>query len=287
MKTSEKKETFSPICPHDYICKIFEGIEKRHTRRNQKSDWSSGIHTIDELFGGFHSGDLIVLTGYTGNLKSSLLIQLLVHANVVEHKTFLALSTVFNQQQYLQRLLASAAKLPLARITGGTIRDQDWPDLTRGVGRMTNQPYFFHTSEDDRYRELINEGCEEFILEKNIDILVIDPLPMTVDPSLQILQNLKHHAQKLNVTVFAVIDILPEAEQNGKPEFNISPLFSKIEALIDGLCFIHKEMIIYDDYTCPTDTLVLQNFGIRHRVIFSRDRHQFIDFPEIDGFENR
>lgn len=287
MKTSDREKTFSPICPHDYICQLFEDIEKRHTRRNQESNWSSGIHTLDKLFGGFHSGDLIALTGYKGNLKSSLLVQLLVQANVVENKTFLTLSSIFNQRQYLQRLLASAARVALTRITGGNIKDQDWPSLTRGVGHMTDRPYFFHTSEDDRYEELINESFVEFILEKNIDILVVDPLPMTVDPSFQILQNLKRLAQKFDLTVFAVIDIIPEAEQNGKPEFNTSPLFSKIESLVDGLCFLHKETIIYDDYTRPTDTLALQNFGTRHRVIFDRDRHQFIDFPEIVGFENR
>ena len=284
MNTSDKTKAFSPTVPHRVISEIFEDIEKRYSRREQESSWSTGSKDIDELFGGFHPGDLIVLAGHTGNLKSSLLIQLLIQAHVVGHKAFLALSAVFSQKQYLQRLLASAAEVPLSRIKGGMLRDKDWPDLTRGVGRLLDQVYFFHTSENNSYGELVGKDFREFIREHKIDILAVDPLQMAIEPSLHTLHNLKQLAQELKITVFAVVDLVPEKNENRTIDFNDLQLSAELEELVDCLCFLHKEKIIYEDYSHPIDTLVLQNFALTHRVIFDQEQHQFIDFPENNTF---
>jgi len=285
MKTSDKTKTFAPTSPNHLIRKMFEDIERKYTRQEQASSWSSGSKDIDALFGGFHPGDLIVMAGYTGNFKSSLLVQLLVHANVEEHKSFLALSAAFSDQQYLQRLLASAAKLPLTRIRGGMLRDHDWPELTRGVGRLIDQPYFFHTSGDNSYGELVCDDFKEFIKKHDITILAVDHLQMNIDPSLHTLHTLKQLAQELNITVFAVVDLIPESGQFGRIDFNDLQLSAELEEIVDCLCFLHKEKILLEDYEHPIDTLVLRNFALTHRLIFDQEHQQFIDFPKKNALE--
>lgn len=98
----------------------------------------SGWRELDALIPGFRPGELIVVGGRPGMGKSIVLLNIAAHAGIECRLPVLLCSLEMSHDECLERIVSSAAQVPLTAIRDGGLSDDDWVRVSKAHGELAD-----------------------------------------------------------------------------------------------------------------------------------------------------
>ena len=211
---------------------------------------STGFKDLDDLLGGYQKSDLIILAARPSVGKTSLALDMMRHAAMVEKKTVAFFSLEMSQTQIMDRLLGMQSEIPFWEIRTGRLSDKKFMKLADTMGELADANLYI----DDQAGQHINAirtKARRLVLEKGLDIIFVDYLQLmhgsnqesrTLEVG-EISQGLKNIAKELNVPVVALSQLSRaiEQRQGRRPQLSDLRESGSIEQDADVVMFIDRE----------------------------------------------
>ena len=211
---------------------------------------STGFRDLDNLLGGFQKSDLIILAARPSVGKTSLALDMLRHAALVEKKKVGFFSLEMSNTQIADRLLGMQSGVPFWEMRTGKLTDDQFVKLADTMGELSDADIFI----DDKAGQHINEirtKARRLSLEKGLDIIFVDYLQLmhasnkesrTLEVS-EISQGLKNLAKELDIPVIALSQLSRaiEQRQGRRPQLSDLRESGSIEQDADVVMFIDRE----------------------------------------------
>ncbi|MDD4382228.1 MAG: replicative DNA helicase [Candidatus Dojkabacteria bacterium] len=211
---------------------------------------STGFKDLDDLLGGFQKSDLIIIAARPSVGKTSLALDMMRHASMVEKKTVAFFSLEMSQTQIMDRLLGMQSGIPFWEIRTGRLSDKKFMKLADTMGELADANMYV----DDQAGQHINAirtKARRLMLEKGLDIIFVDYLQLmhgTTQESRnlevsEISQGLKNIAKELDVPVVALSQLSRaiEQRQGRRPQLSDLRESGSIEQDADVVMFIDRE----------------------------------------------
>jgi replicative DNA helicase len=216
----------------------------------------TGFSDLDYMLQGLHRGDLNIIAARPAMGKTVL--GLNIAANVARQPGCVVgvCSLEMSQEQLVDRLLCSEARIDSFRLRSGHLRQEEWRRLAHAVGVLSDMELYI---DDTPAMSSINMAAKARRLKNQLgrlDLLVIDYLQLMTSGQLRrdsrqeevaaISRQLKGLAKDLEVPVVALAQLsrAPEVRSgNHKPQLSDLRESGGIEADADVVMFIYREEV--------------------------------------------
>jgi replicative DNA helicase len=212
----------------------------------------SGFKDIDNLTGGFHPGNLIVIAARPSMGKSALVTNMAENAALQGHAVAL-FSLEMSESELAQRFVASQAKIKGEELRRGKVAENRWPKILEACQRLSDAPMFIDDSSDTGVLEVRAKSRRlHHQLENGLGLIIIDYLQLMrhegriesrVEQVGQISRGLKGLARELGVPVIAISQLSRAVEQRHEKRPILSDLreSGQVEQDADLVMFIYRE----------------------------------------------
>ena len=247
-----------------YINESVELLDKL----SQKSDTITGIPTgfidVDKKTSGLHNAELILIAGRPGMGKSSFALNIAQNVAVQAHKNVAVFSLEMPGIQIANRMLSCEAKISSERIKKGDLRDEDWGKLASATEILSRSGIYIDDTSSITATE-IGARCRKLMLEKGLDLVVIDYLQLMSASGrgggnrsqevAEISRSLKVLANDLNIPLIALSQLSRSSDKE-KREPVLSDLRDSgaIEQDADIVIFLHRDGYYNPDSEEPNKT---------------------------------
>ena len=183
----------------------------------------TGLESLDKKTGGLQSSDLILIAGRPGLGKTSLALNVVEHAAVVQHKTCAVFSMEMSELQVVQRLVSMRAEIDGNRLRRGRLSDQVFTAISAASSELQQAPIFIEESSRLTVTDVLAKS-RRLQAERGLDLVVIDYLQLiegAEDDESRVLEvarisrALKAIARELEVPVIALSQLSRQIEQRG------------------------------------------------------------------------
>lgn len=207
-----------------------EGIERMWENKGALTGISTGLIGFDRMTNGLQNQDVIVIAARPSMGKTALAMNIAEHAAIRQGLPVAVFSLEMSEQQIMQRLLASMARVNLQLIREGFLKERDFPALTSAAGKLAESKMII--DDEKLYVDVLVARARRLKSEKDIKLIVVDYLQLLratgFKPSERqqevsyISSSLKGLAKDLNipVVVIAQLNRQPEARSGGKPRLS-------------------------------------------------------------------
>jgi replicative DNA helicase len=213
---------------------------------------STGFIDLDLQLTGFHRGELLVLAARPGIGKTSLALNIALHAALKEEKAVGIFSLEMPADQLLMRLLASSARVDMKKLRGGRLTAHDQEKFQQLAGALFNAPLYIDDSGTLSSFELRAKARRLKQKEPRLGLLVVDYLQLMHQKGKvenrqlevsEISRSLKALAKELDVPVLALSQLNRKIEERkgGKPMLSDLRESGAIEQDADVVMFIHRD----------------------------------------------
>lgn len=219
----------------------------------------TGFTKIDEVLGGLQKSDMIVLGARPSLGKSSLAMNIVRNAAVLQKARVAIFSLEMSKEQIVHRFLSSEAEVDLKRIRLGQHNEREEKRIMDAIGVLSEVRIFVDDSPFPSISELRNKA-RRLNNENGVDLIVIDYLQLIrgnsrsqnlVQEMSEISRSIKAIARELNVPVLAISQLSRAVEQRPQKIPQLSDLRESggIEQDADVVMFIYRD----DFYTTKED----------------------------------
>ena len=247
-------------------------LESIHGHDGGLTGVRSGFHKLDQYTSGFQPSDLIVVAGRPSMGKTAFVLRLARNAALdpAEKKGVAIFSLEMSANQLAQRLLTAEARIDAQAARTGRLHDDDWPDLARAAGRLSQAPMFIDDTAGLGVLE-IRAKARRLKSEHDIGMVIVDYLQLMHGSGdtkqnreqeiAQISRSLKALAKELDVPVIAVSQLSRAVETRGgdrRPMLSDLRESGSIEQDADVVIFIYRSErygILVDDNGNSTEGL--------------------------------
>lgn len=247
-------------------------LEAIHGREGGITGIASGFHRLDQLTSGFQPSDLIVVAARPSMGKTAFVLRL-ARNTALDPKNksgVLIFSLEMSASQLAQRLLTAEARIDAQAARTGRLHDNDWPDLARAAGRLSQAPIFIDDSAALGVLE-VRAKARRLKSEHDIGLVIVDYLQLMHGAGdkrqnreqeiAQISRSLKALAKELDIPVIAVSQLSRAVETRGgdrRPMLSDLRESGSIEQDADIVMFIYRAErygILVDDNGNSTEGL--------------------------------
>ncbi|HAT6958061.1 TPA: AAA family ATPase [Legionella pneumophila] len=250
---SMEESLFNNIKIKSHLVNVIEKFDEMYGASDPCSGLTTGLGDFDEITGGLHPCDLIVIAGRPSMGKTTLAMNIVEHVAFQCGKAAIFFSLESTPETLALRFMSSIGRVNSHLLRTAQIEDEDWPRVTTAVQLLSEAPIYI----DNVLGETISSICEKTheISEscEDIGIVVIDyiqllccsgssPENRTAELS-AIIRQLKILAKELNATVIAISQLNRSLEQR----YDKRPIMSdlrdsgSIEDDADMICFIYRD----------------------------------------------
>lgn len=197
------------ITAHDLIHEAMLRIEQREKGEHKVAGVDSGFPGIDELTGGLHDGELVIIAARPSMGKTAFALNLAEYAATQLKVPTLVCSLEMSAIELADRLLCSSARVDSHRLRNGRATIDERKKLIEAAAVLTQSPLFLDDSPSRTVLE-INAVARRLKRSHKLGLIVIDYLQLiepdnTKDPRQEqvarIARRLKGMARELNVPV--------------------------------------------------------------------------------------
>ena len=234
-----------------------ESAKNAHMNKGQSLGVSSGFIDVDNLLGGLHKSDLLILAGRPSMGKTALATNIafkvssLKKDNKIQNVAFFSLE--MSAEQLANRILAEQSKLSSDKIRRGKLSKEDFASLNKISKAVSNSGLFIDDTPAitipilrTRARRLKRK------LDGGISLIVVDYLQLMrgtrkfenrVLEISEITQGLKSIAKELDVPILALSQLSRAVEQREDKRPQLSDLRESgtIEQDSDVVMFIYRQ----------------------------------------------
>ncbi|MBX7205832.1 MAG: replicative DNA helicase [Bacteroidia bacterium] len=213
----------------------------------------SGFTALDRLTSGWQKSDLIILAARPGMGKTAFVLGMARNAAVIGNNPVALFSLEMSSIQLVNRLIASETNLEAEKLKKGQLREDEWVQLNKMVGKLSEAPIFIDDTPALSIFEL-RAKCRKLKSQHNIQLVIIDYLQlMRGDESRSggnreqeisyISRSLKALAKELNIPVIALSQLSRAVETRGgdkRPMLSDLRESGSIEQDADMVSFIYR-----------------------------------------------
>lgn len=222
------------------------------TRKQDKSQSQSiftGYNELDNLLGGFHKSDLIIIAARPSMGKTAFALSIARNMALYYNQPIAFFSLEMTASQLVIRLISSEAKIDQNKIRKGMISHEEESRIVDAVGIISELPIFIDDSPSLTVME-IRAKARRMKIEHNIKALFIDYLQLITPPKAEtrereislISRSLKQMAKELDIPVVALAQLNRDVEKRTEKKPMLSDLreSGSIEQDADVVMFVHR-----------------------------------------------
>jgi len=232
-------------------------------RREDKSDVTgiaTGYVDLDRMTSGFQQGDLIIIAGRPSMGKTALALNIAEHVALEVGLPVGIFSMEMGGTQLATRLLGSLSKVDQQRLRNGDLTDDDWSELTKAMGRLTDAPIYVDETAALNALELRARARRLYRQcgGPGLGLIVVDYLQLMsasgqnenrATEIAEISRSLKALAKELNVPVVALSQLNRgiESRQEKRPMMSDLRESGALEQDADLILFIYRDEVYNPD----------------------------------------
>jgi len=237
---------------------ILQDAMSRLDERMQADHTISGVETgftdLDNLLGGLHNSELVILAARPGMGKTAFAMNIAANVTIKTNEPALFVSLEMGATELADRLLGSEARVEGHRMRNGTLSGEDRKKLVEKCGEISSAPLFVDDSPSRTVTE-IAAAARRLKRKDGLSVIIVDYLQL-IEPDnpkdprqeqvAKIARRLKLMARELKVPVMCLAQ-LNRATEQGKGADGNRPRLSNlresgaIEQDADVVMFIHRE----------------------------------------------
>ena len=109
---------------------VFDMLSEASTSGKRIPGIPTGLSDLDRVTLGLNKAELILIAARPGMGKTSIALNMALHAALHEHQTVAIFSLEMSREQLVMRLLSRAALIPSENLQTGQLSDQQWRDVS-------------------------------------------------------------------------------------------------------------------------------------------------------------
>ena len=241
----------------DYVSfsEALEATMREIDANSNRPDGVYGVPTdfieLDELTGGLHGGQMIVIAARPGVGKSTLALDIARSAAIHHHMATVFFSLEMSRTELAMRILSAEGKISMGRLKKGDLDTEGWTNLATLQGRIDSAPLFIDDSPNMTLME-IRAKCRRLKQRNDLKLVVLDYLQLMssgkkVESRQQEVsefsRSLKLLAKELDVPVIVLSQLNRGSEQRTDKRPMVSDLreSGSIEQDADMVILLHRE----------------------------------------------
>ncbi len=289
---ARNKQGFEPMSK--IVPKAFDRVTRLAERKEHITGVATGYEELDKMTAGLQSSDLIILAARPSMGKTSLAMNIVQYAALINKTPTAVFSLEMSMEQLALRMLCSVGRVDAQRVRTGRLHDSDWPKLTRATGMLTDAPIYIDDTPGLSVLEM-RAKARRLKSEHDLGLVVVDYLQLMQGRSRSenrnqeisdISRSLKAMAKELDVPVMALSQLNRslESRTDKRPQMADLRESGAIEQDADVIMFIYRDEVYNKSQDNP-------NKGIAE-VIIGKQRNgptgivQLTFLGEYTTFEN-
>jgi len=235
----------------------YQLIEQLQQHRGLVTGVPTGFADLDEITSGFQKSDLVILAARPSMGKTSLVLNMALHAGIEAGRSVGMFSLEMSKEQLFLRMLTAEARVDAHRFRGGFLGEQDYARLVEAFGRLHDAKVFIDDTPGLGILEM-RAKARRLKLEHGLDMLIVDYLQLMqgrgrFDNRQQELASisraLKILAKELEVPILALSQLsrAPESRGDHRPQLSDLRESGALEQDADVVLFIFREDMYAQD----------------------------------------
>jgi replicative DNA helicase len=165
----------------------------------------SGYQDLDEITGGWHKSDLIVIAGRPGMGKTSLALGMVKNIAVGNKIPTAYFSMDLSNVQLVNNLIANFCNVEESKILNDGLQADEWKRIDEGVNVLMDAPLYVDDTQNQSIDE-VSTKIKKLVQEHGVKIAFIDSLQLMEGQNC--IQSLKALAKELTTPII----VLSQAE---------------------------------------------------------------------------
>ncbi|MEE2938634.1 MAG: replicative DNA helicase [Planctomycetota bacterium] len=242
----------SVLTMSDVLHQAMDRMEARLRDEELEGSAESGFTRFDEMTGGMHNGELLILAARPSMGKTALAMNIGEHVAIQQQLPVLFVSLEMSGIELADRMLCSLARVNGHRLRNGTISADDRDRLMRKANEISQAPLFVDDSPSRTVSEIAAAARRIKRREEALGLIIIDYLQLiepdnSRDPRQEqvakIARRLKGLARELEVPLLCLSQLNRQAEdsKDHRPKLSHLRESGAIEQDADVVLFVHRE----------------------------------------------
>jgi replicative DNA helicase len=260
-KLSNMKFKRNVVRVGDYLQQSGNQVEKEGTEGLDISGISSGFKPLDELTGGWHGSDLILIAGRSSMGKTSLAVSMMVNTSIKQGIPAAIFSLESSKKRILHRILSNICDIEVQKISNGDFNEEEEKRFSKGLKMLEDVPLFLDDTPGLSVEEFIEKG-KKMISEDGVKIIMIDyiqlmtihgiPFSSRPEELALVIRALKSFAMEYDVPIIALSQISRDSQgpEGKRPQLSDLKRYINLEEDTDMVCFVYRPEC-YHIYTDP------------------------------------
>ena len=240
----------------DILQTIVARLELLHQHPGQLTGVASGYYDLDDLTGGFQSGEFIVVAARPSMGKTSFALNVLHNVCVVQRRPAALFTLEMPAEQIVSNFLCIHNRLDTHDFRRGSLNPKQWDKLEASLDELVGLPLYIDDSPSLRVLDL-RARARRLHARHKIELIVVDYLQLvTGNRSLdnrasevaEISAGLKALARELGVPLIAVAQLSRRVEQEQRrPRMSDLRESGAIEQDADVIIMLHRPTEVGED----------------------------------------
>ncbi|HLM98419.1 MAG TPA: replicative DNA helicase [Bryobacteraceae bacterium] len=219
---------------------------------------STGYTKLDEMTGGLHAGELIILAARPSMGKTALALNIAQHVATRLSETVAVFSLEMSKESLLTRMLCSTARVDSQRFRAGYLNQDERRKLQAAAAQLVEAPLFIDDTAGASLMEM-HAGLRRLQQQRKLGLVVVDYLQLMSGRGRfenrnqeisTISRGMKLLAKELNVPMLVLSQLsrAPETRQGDhRPQLSDLRESGSIEQDADLVAFIFREEVYRRD----------------------------------------
>ncbi len=236
----------------DVLHKAMDRMEARMRGEHTDGTVETGLSDFDQMTGGLHNGELIILAARPAMGKTALAMNVAEYVAIEQRAPVLFTSLEMSGIELAERMLCSLSRVNGHRLRNGTISADDRARLIEKANDISQAPFFVDDSPSRTVSEIAAAARRIKRREKDLGLIVVDYLQLiepdnSRDPRQEqvakIARRLKGMARELEVPMLCLSQLNRQAEdsKDHRPKLSHLRESGAIEQDADVVMFVHRE----------------------------------------------
>ena len=261
LKLGESRSRDALASPSQIISEYQGGLEAFLDPSQRIQGLSTGLVKLDEMTGGMHGGELIILAARPSMGKTALALNFAQHmaCNPKMRKTVAVFSLEMSKESLLTRMICAAARVDQQKFRAGFLNAQERYRLQEAAADLADAPLYIDDTAGANLID-IHAKLRRLKAERGLDLAVVDYLQLMSARGRSENRNqevstlsrgLKLMAKELNVPMLVLSQLsrAPETRQGDhRPQLSDLRESGSIEQDADLVMFIFREEVYKPDH---------------------------------------
>jgi len=243
------------------VFKAIDDLEKLAANPNAISGLPTGLKRLDEMTGGMHGGEMIIIAARPSMGKTSLAMNIIEHVAVEQRKPCAVFSLEMTADSLVQRLICARARINMRSLMSGQFLNKgDFQQMTRAASQLAESNIIIDDTPALSILDLRSKA-RRFKKIYGIELIAVDYLQLCRSTSKRAADNrqqeiaeisagLKALAKELNIPVIVLAQLNrgPETRGNsGKPKLSDLRESGSIEQDADVVGLLYRPEYYAED----------------------------------------